>query len=160
MDSLLRNSIVKDVYIPVIKDEEQLENAGRLIALATECGVDVWIYEDDDVFMLRDTSLSVVKTKADDTESLAVFVKGRDSLFGYTDAFLKNDVIKDTLRDCDTVFVGNKGIPDMMYCFDVQKDSTVIYSSEDIWSASRVRSDPQKTYINKYDVICVRFSFK
>ena len=160
MEHLLRNLIVKDIYIPVIKDEEQLENAGRLIALATECGVDVWIYEDDDVFMLRDTSLSVVKTKADDTESLAVFVKGRDSLFGYTDAFLKNDVIKDTLRDCDTVFVGNKGIPDMMYCFDVQKDSSVIYSSEDIWSASRVRSDPQKTYINKYDVIRVRFSFK
>lgn len=160
MDHLLRASIIKDIYIPASNDEKQLENMRKLTALATDCGVDVWIYEEDDVFKLGSTCLRVVAVETHDIRSQALFVKGRDSLFGYTDAFSQNEVIKDMLGDCDTVLVGNGGTHDMMYGFDVREDATVIYSSNEAWAASRVRSDAQNTYINKYDVVRVRFRFK
>lgn len=160
MEYFFRRCIIRNVYIPVPEDPSQYENSYKLAKLAHDCGINAQLYESTDVFNVGETSILVMNTFENDFNSVSVFVEGEDNVFGYTDAFSNPTRVNGFLSKCDAVLIGNNGIPDIKYSFDIFEKATLIYSSQEIASKARILSDEKKTYINQYDRIVIKFRFK
>ena len=156
MDYYFRSQIVHEIYIPRPGNDTQLESAYALAMLAEECGVRARLYDSGDVVTLGKSELLVKRTQ----DSTSVFVKGREKLFGYTDAFADAQGLNTLLSECDTVLIGNNGVPDVAYRYSVSLDATLIYSSEELAKRSAIVSEERKTYVNTYDKIIIAIKFK
>ena len=160
MEYFFRSRIVRKIYIPVPEDISQYESSYKLAELARNCGVDAQLYESTDVFTVGETSVLVISEYDDGKNSVSVFVDGEENIFGYTDAFCKHAAVNGLLAECDTVLIGNNGIPDKKYSFDVREKTTLIYSSKELAGMGRISSDAEKTFINPYDRVVIKFRFK
>ena len=156
MDYYFRSQMVHEIYIPRPGNDTQLESAYALAMLAEECGVRARLYDSGDIVTLGKSELLVKRTQ----DSTSVFVKGREKLFGYTDAFADAQGLNTLLSECDTVLIGNNGVPDVAYRYSVSPDATLIYSSEELAKRSAIVSEERKTYVNTYDKIIIAIKFK
>ncbi len=160
MEYFFRSRIIKNIYIPTPNERSHYENALKLVELADNCGVNAYLYESTDVFELSDVSVLVSNIRQKDKNSVSVFVQGKEKMFGYTDAFFEASMANGLIEKCDTVLVGNNGMPDFFYEFNIKSEATLIYASRDLAYNSKVYTENINTYINPYDKVTVKFNFK
>ena len=164
MEYFFRSRIIRMIYIPVPDDVSQYKNSILLAELAHKCGVQAYLYENGDIITVGDTSVMVMNTYDQGNESVSVFVDGTETVFGYTDAFFDGSIIDEAVNsllvECDTVLIGNNGIPDKKFSFDVSESATLIYSSEELAQKGNTDFDRSNTYVNQYDRVVIKFRFK
>ena len=149
MDNLLRNILVSSLYIPTPNNEQDIELCVKLAEIAKECGVDAYLYSSGEVLSIcKDTSTLIYLTKAYEKASVSVFISSDKEIFGYTDTFADKTVINDTLKLCNKVVIGNNGIPKQRYCYEVDENATLVYSSLEIMQMSDIIAKEENVYFN------------
>ncbi len=161
MDYFMRSNIVKSIYIPYPSDEYSRQNAFALAALAIECGAEVNMYSSGEILTLDGLSFCVLYGENQDKTGAALFVSTEEGNFGYADAFVYgSDVEKGAnalLSKCDTVIIGNNGVPDRAYKYNVSEKAMLIYASENIRKKSRMTN---KAYCADTQSIYLEFPLK
>ena len=153
MDYLFRSCIIESVYVPMPDDPMSAELAIRLVSLAQECGVRATLYGDGDIIELCNGK-SVLVGLADNNGKTAVSLMfgGGERVFGYVDAFVfgsdSDGTVNARLTLCDTVLIGNNGVPDHRYSYTVSTDTKVIYSSAELARMSDIEADVNNCYYN------------
>ena len=164
MEYLFRSAIVKSIYIPTPADEKSLNIAISMALLAEKCGVETYLYDTADIIGVSEMQVCVNMAKNGDKKAVAVFVNGEDRSFGYVDAFIDgSDAEKSVnvfLGECDTVIIGNNGVPDGPYSYSLPQQATLIYSSEDISKMSQINGTDLRTYCNFENRIELTFKLK
>lgn len=164
MDKIFRSRIVGRIYIPVFSEKNKLEYAYELCAIAERCGVESFLYQNGDVISVGETNLLMLYGQNEEKFAVSAFVEGEHTLVGYTDAYEgKNGnflVIDYLLAKCDTVLVGNNGVPEQKRKLNTSSDATVIYSNPKIRERIRNSTNENNVYVSRYDKLKIEFVFK
>ena len=153
-DRLFRSDIVRELYIPEPISDEEITLAKSLIGLAKECGVSVEIYDNTSQIELCDgIAARIIRARTNDKEAVSLFVSGGNSMLGYTDAFISGthacNTANELISKCDTLIIGNNGIPDEPYGYDVSETADVIFSSEELMASHKMKIENERCYYHR-----------
>ena len=164
MKRLFQSQLVGRIYVPEFSDTERLERAYEMSALAKECGVDTFIYRSGDVIQVGDTRLLMLYGEGEEKLSVSVFVEGKQTLVGYTDATDESGKnfsdVDQMLAECDTVLVGRSGVSEQRRELNTSPDARVIYASADTRKRVGNNSNDGNTYVSKFDKLKIIFKFR
>ncbi len=164
MEYLFRSAIVKNVYIPTPTDQKSLDMAISMAVLAEKCGVETHLYESTDIIEAGEAQMCVNTATYGKKIAVAVFVSGENKMLGYVDAFICQSedaqTVNGLLAECDTVIIGNNGVPDVKYTYSLAPESTVIYSSEKMKNMSGIRGKEIRAYCNVQESVTLVFDLK
>lgn len=159
MDHLLRNVLVDSIYIPMPEEEREIDLSIKLAMIAEECGVHAYLYDSGEVLNICKSASSLIYfTKCVEKTSVSVFISSGEQILGYTDAFADENIINEAVKKCDTVLIGNNGIPKERYKYAVDAEAIVIYSSEEIMNMSYISAKAENIYYNTEKEIVLNFT--
>ena len=163
-EKLFRSRVVGKIYIPVFEEKKTLEYAYELCAIADRCGVESFIYQNGEVISVGKTDILMLYGQSGETFGVSVFIEGKRNLVGYTDAHEGKSgnfsVINGILAKCDTVLIGNNGVPEKKRELNTLPDATVIYSFDQMRDTVKNISNKDNIYVNPYDKIKIEFVFE
>ena len=163
-EKLFRSRIVGKIYIPAFVEKEKLEYAYELCAVADRCGVESLIYQNGEVISVGGTNILMLYEQNEEAFAVSVFIEGEHNILGYTDAREgKNTnfpIINRVLAKCDTVLIGNNGIPEKKRELNTVDNATVIYLSQKMSEAVRNTTSKESVYVNPYDKLKIEFVFE
>ena len=153
IDYFLRNNIVRTLYIPEPYSEENRELSIQLAETAMNCGTQVKVYDGNDAFEICDgIFVRAICSQIGDKRSVAAFVTNGESVYGYVDAFFtasdRADEAAGLIKRCDTLIIGNNGIPDGEFSYDVSEGTRLVYSSKELMQKSKIHTSNDNTYFN------------
>lgn len=161
LDYFLRSNVVKAIYIPEPYSDSSRELSMELALIAMECGVEVRVYDGSAVIDICDgIGAKVICSQNGDKRSVAVFVASEDEVCGYVDAFAfgseRGSEVAELVKRCDTLIIGNNGVPKTEYSFDVSDNTKIIYSSEELMKKSGIVTSAENIYFNTRKVFDFR----
>ena len=161
LDYFLRSNIVRTLYLPEPYSEQSRELLLQLSEIALSSGTQVKIYDGKQAFEICDGIFArVMCANSGDKRSVAAFVTNGESVCGYVDAFFaESDRAGEAsalIGRCDTLIIGNNGVPDEEFYFDVSDGTKLVYSSEELMKKSKISSNGDNTYFNTKKVFDFR----
>ena len=153
-DRLFRSDVVRELYIPQPISDDEIECAKTLVSLALECEVSVHLYDNTSTIELcSGIAARVLRAQLDDKYAVSVFVSGGEKMIGYTDALMADTTIcedvNNFIRKCDTMIIGNNGMPNDPYAFEVPSSAKVIFASEDLAKWHTMDIPKENSYYHK-----------
>lgn len=155
LDYFLRNNVVHTLYIPEPYSEDSRELLIELTVIAESCGVKVNVYDGQSAIEIcDDTYAKVICSSNGEKRSVAAFFAKGDKLCAYVDAFVyrseRETECTELLKRCDTVIIGNNGVPDEKYWYDIPDNAKILYCSESLMKKSEIESEADRTYFNTH----------
>ena len=155
LDYFLRNNLVKTLYIPEPYSDKSRELSVKLVGIAEECGVCVRVYNSDTMLDICDEiKARGICSQNGDKRSVAVFVATENEVCGYVDAFVcgseRENAVSELVKRCDTLIIGNNGVPKTEYSLQVSDSTKIIYSSDELMKKSGIVSAEENVYFNTY----------
>lgn len=166
MRYFMRSNVVREIYIPMpnTDDMQETELAADIVRLAYECNTEVFFYRNGDMIEFASTVLTVNIFKNGDTLGRALFVGGKEKIFGYADMCMFSDNVFDEIERyvyaSDILIIGN-GIFETDGDVYVLSDNTeLVYSTEEVMNISNIVSCKEKTYYNSLESIILEFEIE
>ncbi len=163
VEYFMQKNLVKAVYIPTPKDEEELALSYELSALARSCSVSVCIYDGSQAIAHQNARIYIERCENDGEKATAVFVSANGKIHSYADARAfgsnRRDALENAFALSDTVIAGGRNMPSEPYSCTFEGDTSLIYSSEAIWLKSKIVGT-DKCFINRGDSFCLPLRFK
>lgn len=156
MDYVFRNNLIKRIYVPLTDGE--YDNAYELVKMAQECGIEAELYADGDTLVVcRENGALIRLADNQDRQTVAVVIAADGQLSGYVDAYAYGSKIEPTVNEylplCRTVIIGNNGIPDNKYKYEIADGTTLIYASERLAQMSEIDSSDKRVFYNYKDSV-------
>ena len=153
MEYLFRSTLIERVFIPLPDDARDTEYSIKLVELAEECGVSAQLYSGGDIIELCGNSRVLMDIAQNGNQkAVSLFFSGGNTLLGYTDVFMFGTNMEAAtncrLSACNTVIIGNNGLPDRRYAYTVSPYAKVIYSSKELAMLSDIVIDTNNCYFN------------
>jgi hypothetical protein len=150
--------------LPEPYSDKSRELSAELITIAENCGTRVSIYNGDSAFELCDgIFVRAMCSQIGDKRSVAAFVSDGESVYGYVDAFFASTPsasdAAELISRCDTLIIGNNGVPDHQYSYDVSEGAKIIYAGTELKQKSNIRTNENNTYFNTKKVFDFRIVF-
>lgn len=151
LDYFMRYNVVGRLYIPEPYSESSRESCIELVSIADAAGVEVVLYDSDDVIELYGgVSARVICSYNAEKRSVAAFVSDGETLCGYVDAFVYGSEgqrkAEPLIARSDTLIIGNNGIPDERYSYAVSSSAKVIYASRELAELGDVTAEQGNSY--------------
>lgn len=156
MEYLFRSTLIETVYLPKPNNSKAIELSIKLVEFANACGVEAVLYSGGDIIKLcRESHVLADFAYNDNKRAVSLIFSGGGNVLGYVDAFSFGTDMQNTvnyrLSACDTVIVGNNGIPEQRYSYTVRPDARVIYVSKSLAEMSDIETDINNCYYSKED---------
>lgn len=164
LDYFLRSNTVRTLYLPEPYSDKSRELSAELITIAENCGTRVSIYNGDSAFEICDgIFVRAMCSQIGDKRSVAAFVSDGESVYGYVDAFFAStpsaSEAAELISRCDTLIIGNNGVPDHQYSYDVSEGAKIVYAGTELKQKSNIHTNENNTYFNTKKVFDFRIVF-
>ena len=163
MEYFLRRNMVKSVYIPMPNGTESVNKEIELAKLATDLGVNVYLYKNGDSFTVGNVTFGVGDFSDGEKQGVAVFAYGQDEIIGYIDECTLGTCDPETIdaftAKCDTLIVSGEKKYENSFTCEVSPSATVIYTAEEVARRSHINNSTANSYFisQKYQTVSLAF---
>jgi len=154
-DMLTQNEIVRTLYLPMPKDNDEIKYSRNLWDIACDRNIDVVFYQDKEVISLsKNVIMGTVRSDVHEKGRTIVFSTGEDYISYITPAFYNSDV------EYKKVILGCHGVDgDRVYDMKDIKADEVYISSKRLRDKIDINKG-ENIYITKYDKAEYQITFE
>ena len=168
VDWLIRQTMLRELYLPMPENATDTEIARALWQIATECGTEVIVYQENETISLSDSVKARVAWEIydGDTAAMITLATVHTKVTYLTPSILQTtlfDATEERMKQSEIIFIGYHGPnPISTYYFDI-RDAEIprdlIYTSADIWQYGKGQSGDASVHIPKEANQAYRLAF-